>query len=450
MEIFNEINWEKSHIIKCNTRIQSYNEAPKQDSSEDDDNQEITVSELKQDIEPWLSSIFQSEHFSLLLGSGFTKAITNISETYSAGMTFTDKFRRYDAEIKNFAKATAKQMGREKENIEDIIRTALELKRGEEITKSNHVVKDLDEDINNILSKFIDNILKTEDDFNKQIEEDDNKSKEALRYLKSFLISFASRTASRERLNIFTTNYERFIEYGADYAGLLLIDRFLGKINPIFRSTKLELDYHYNPPGIRGEPRYVEGVIKYTKLHGSIDWNFQNNKIIKNQLPFGGNKEQKIEKPTDYFVIYPNSDKDIETSYYPYSELFRDFSSSVCRPNSAIVTYGYGFGDSHINRIISDMLTIPSTHLVIIAFDKYNEKNETFGEARERIKQFYENHNKSQISLFIGEHLGDIQNLVDNYLPKAAIDRLQEKAYNYKEKHYGPQKNDMNYGRQSS
>ncbi len=41
---------------------------------------------------------------------------------------------------------------------------------------------------------------------------------------------------------------------------------------PIFRSSRLNIDMHYNPPGIRGEPRYLEGVARFTKLHGSIDW----------------------------------------------------------------------------------------------------------------------------------------------------------------------------------
>ncbi len=34
-------------------------------------------------------------------------------------------------------------------------------------------------------------------------------------------MSFASRTATRDRLHIFTTNYDRIIEVGAELAGLL-------------------------------------------------------------------------------------------------------------------------------------------------------------------------------------------------------------------------------------
>ena len=63
------------------------------------------------------------------------------------------------------------------------------------------------------------------------------------------------------------------------------------------------------------------------------------------------------------------------------------------------------------------MLTIPSTHLVIISYDN----------ASGRIQKFYEKVNPAQITLIIGKHIGSIEPLVQNYLPKAAIDRIQER-----------------------
>lgn len=113
-------------------------------------------------------------------------------------------------------------------------------------------------------------------------------------------------------------------------------------------------------------------------------------------------------------MIYPNSAKDRETTSYPYVELFRDFAAAICRPNSTVVTYGYGFGDEHINRVLEDMLTIPSAHLVVIAYD------DPLG----RIMRTYEALGRhAQITLLIGNHFGDLKTLVDSYLPKPAIDR---------------------------
>lgn len=143
-------------------------------------------------------------------------------------------------------------------------------------------------------------------------------------------------------------------------------------------------------------------------------------------MPFGASDDhpEVPEKASDQLVIYPNSSKGIDTAYFPYAELFRDFASAVCRPNSILVTFGYGFGDSHINRIITDMLLIPSTHVVIISFDG----------AGGRIKNFVQNNNESQFTVLVGKHFGDLKTLVDEYLPKAAIDRLTEKAQGVRDK----------------
>jgi hypothetical protein len=184
--------------------------------------------------------------------------------------------------------------------------------------------------------------------------------------VRRFLSAFVHRAASRDRLHIFTTNYDRLLEHACDDLGVHMVDRFVGSLAPRFRSSRLELDLHYSPPGLRGEPRYLEGVVRLSKLHGSLDWKFRSNGSVERfALPLGA----PVPSPDANLVVYPNDTKDIETAQYPYTDLFRDFAAAMCRPNHVLVTYGYGFRDSHINRVIADMLTIPSTHLVIISFD---------------------------------------------------------------------------------
>jgi len=114
-------------------------------------------------------------------------------------------------------------------------------------------------------------------------------------------------------------------------------------------------------------------------------------------------------------LVYPNPAKDVETSEYPYAELFRDMASAIVRPNSVLVTYGYGFGDDHINRVIADMLTVPSTHLVAIMFSDTDNRLRNFLEASGR---------GSQVSILLGSHFGDLESLGHFYLPKPAIDRI--------------------------
>lgn len=381
---------------------------------------------LRPRIEPWLTALVQSEHLSLLIGSGLTRAVHGMASTESIAWMNDIQFSVLNDEITSEAKRLAKVAGRECGNFEDQIRVASELLRGLEImqnkgadgdSEDNEVLK-LRKELSCALVSFAASILRGELDL---FSSSDEKRELAFNYLVSFLTSFASRSGTRERLNLFTTNYDRYIEAGADAAGLRLIDRFVGTLVPVFRASRLDIDLHYNPPGIRGEPRYLEGVARFTKLHGSVDWADCNGAIRRFALPFGAQDIEPYLTASGLdgmdgrrLMVYPNSAKDRETAHYPYVELFRDLANAICRPNSTLVCYGYSFGDEHINRVIEDMLTIPSTHLVIIAYD------DPLG----RVMRTYENVGKpAQITLMVGNHLGDLRTLVDRYLPKSAIDR---------------------------
>lgn len=391
-----EINWDDENILWVANDVPEGLEDP-------------NPYRLRKIIEPWLTAIFQSEHLSLLLGTGITTGLV-----LEAGESPTSmdriKFDSCGNIIKSASDEAAVELDRGEANFEDDLRTAIELLKGLTISR-NDKADHLKEEIDSKLGQLVKSLLQNERSIL-----DSGKKDAVLNLLKSFLISFSSRTATRDRLHIFTTNYDRFIEHALDLSAIHVLDRFVGKLTPIMRMHQMELDYHYNPPGIRGEPRYVEGVVRYTKLHGSLDWKFNGNEIEKEPITFGS-VPNEINNPYETKVIYPNSAKGIDTAYFPYSELFRDFSSAICRPNSALITYGYGFGDSHINNIILDMMNIHSTHLVIISFDKANG----------RIEKFLGKCNMSQVTLMVGKHFGHIKTLVENYLPKSAIDRISNR-----------------------
>lgn len=380
--------------------------------------QEFGLKELCGRIEPWLTALFQSEHLSLLLGSGLTHAVHYLAANKPASGMGAVAISSYVDEISKAAGDTADKAGREKGNLEDQLRAANELLRGLEILGKSEEALRLREELRQTLAIFAKSILKNEagiaaaPDTNREL---------AFNTLVTFLMSFSSRTGSRDRLNIFTTNYDRLIEAGAELAGLHLLDRFLGNLMPIFRSSRLDLDMHYNPPGIRGEPRYLEGVARFTKLHGSVDWVETGKDIRRIGVPFGMESVDPFLKAPGLqgasvhkLMIYPNAAKDRETSDYPYVELFRDLAAGVCRPNSTLVTYGYSFGDEHINRVVRDMLTIPSTHLVVISRD------DPLGRI---MKTYKELGRPSQVSLLIGPALADLSTLTETFLPKAAIDK---------------------------
>lgn len=375
--------------------------------------------EHRKEIEPWLSAIFQSEHLSLLLGNGFTTAVANAAHGSAPSMNPVPLDGDLGDSVDRWAESTANEAGRGQANIEDQLRAALQLIGGLE------VIGDQRADawrwnVNDMLKDFEESVLNAERSIDDAIRTRTDPGLTARTLLESFLLSFASRAASRERLNAFTTNYDRLFEYGSDLVGLRLLDGFVGYLTPFFRASRLEVDMHYNPPGIRGEPRYLEGVVRFTKLHGSIDWNYEKTTLRRSPLPFAASPDHSalLSDRLNSLIIYPNSAKDRDTAYYPYAELFRDFSAAICKPNSTIVVYGYGFGDEHVNRVIRDMLTIPSTHLVVISYDSCSGRLERFLDAAGR---------DAQVSLLIGPHFADLEQLVHHYLPKPAIDTLSLK-----------------------
>ena len=388
------------------------NSLARENLPEDEDELDRFISTSRKHIEPWLSAVFQAEHLNLLVGSGFTTAIAIQANTTAAQMQTVPLGTEYDERITAHADAAARRMRRGDANIEDQFRSALAVLDGLRVIDPTSAAT-LQSALDVRLRNFMLSVLETERNISTESDAKDT----AIAILQSFLLSFASRTASRERLHIFTTNYDRLLEYGSDLAGLRVIDRFVGALNPVFRSSRIEVDVHYNPPGIRGEPRFMEGVVRLTKLHGSLDWQYDLHarSIRRLGIPFGAGSDHSDlpSNPIDSAMIYPNPAKDVETVFFPYAELFRDMAAAFCRPNAVVVTYGYGFGDDHINRVLLDMLTVPSTHIVVIAY-----------KLDERLKYFCERTRQAQVTLLLGPHFADIKNLVNYYLPKPALDYI--------------------------
>lgn len=274
------MNW-KNHCFRVGRHSESHDSLP-----HEDDKLASIISDSRKRIEPWLSAVFQSEHLNLLLGSGLTVAIAQAAGSGATNMAKIKFGTTFDPAIDGHAEAGARAMNRGAANIEDQFRSALAVLDGLMVINPKEAEK-LKIALNRQLSAFLASLLKTERDIASGKDVLSREKAKAL--LQSFLLSFASRAASRERLHVFTSNYDRLIEHGCDLAGLRIIDRFVGALNPVFRASRVEVDVHYNPPGIRGEPRFMEGVIRYTKLHGSLDWFFQKEErqIHRKGISFG-------------------------------------------------------------------------------------------------------------------------------------------------------------------
>ncbi len=162
MEFFG-IDWNEKHILKTNTKLVCTSDIG-----------EINAEELKKEVEPWLSAIFQSEHLSLLIGTGLTSAVSFTAGVIPQEMSRLALENGLSAKIKAKADETAQKMNRGEANIEDDIRIALELINGLKILDDGRHT-DLETELNTKLLAFIKSILKTERDFISKLKTDDEK-----------------------------------------------------------------------------------------------------------------------------------------------------------------------------------------------------------------------------------------------------------------------------------
>jgi hypothetical protein len=380
-------------------------------------------------IEPYLAALLQVEHLNLLVGSGLTTGLADLADfkdgaDMSAHLLLADSVTSDTLETS--AATSAGRAGRGDPNIEDRLRVAIAAAQGLSYIGDERSA-DIETAVDTAVEKLRTSVTATEVALAMAVDSAVAGSMTLRGLLITFLGSFAGRTPTRDRLHVFTTNYDRIIEWGAELGGLRVVDRFVGSLEPVFRSSRLEIDYHYSPPGTVRDPRHLDGVFRLTKLHGSLDWKWDatTRRVVRTPLPFGATSTTS---PGE-LLIFPNAAKDVETTFHPYADLFRDFSAALCRPHTALITYGYSFGDDHINRVIKDMLTIPSTHLLVISYD------DTTG----RIQRFAEDHRRlGQISLMIGPTMAGLPGLIGRWLPWPSAEfLLQRRAQIHRERSPG-------------
>ena len=178
---------------------------------------------LRKEIEPWLTSLFQSEHLSLLAGTGLTTAI-HYRVTGKSPDGFSNRtYAVFDKQIQAEAKRSAKETGRGEPNPEDQLRSALRLAEGlnilvdgadsDSLKSLKAELATLNTDIDAAIRSLIEGILGLECGVISQSEQ----REDALLILVSFLMSFASRTGTRDRLHVFTTNYDRLSNLGRNW-----------------------------------------------------------------------------------------------------------------------------------------------------------------------------------------------------------------------------------------
>ena len=252
-------------------------------------------------------------------------------------------------------------------------------------------------------------------------------------YHKSLLTSLLQRPLNLRRANIFTLNYDLAFEYACDELGIEYINGFVGFNERNFRPEVYNYDFFFPGDTTEGKVRRIERVIKYYKLHGSLNWVYKNQN--KNN-PYGLYEipielvRMKLTNETNNLgdiMIYPTSSKKEYTLNFPYSELFRKFADRLQQPEAVLFVVGYSFYDEHVNDIIYQALANPSFTLIIVDFNG----TQSGGEIK-RLNDLKD----PRIIICQGEELGDFKYFSKELLPTMDQEDTRAKVMSSIEKLY--------------
>lgn len=121
-------------------------------------NNSIDYFRIRKKVEPWLTALFQSEHLSLLVGTGLSIALGGKTDLMTS--LLADNKDEIFQKVKKYAEEEAKNIDRGNANIEDEFRVLLKLIDGLKIQNSDDAKKIEDFTINslkNFISKIIEN-----------------------------------------------------------------------------------------------------------------------------------------------------------------------------------------------------------------------------------------------------------------------------------------------------
>lgn len=244
-------------------------------------------------------------------------------------------------------------------NIEGFL-TYLQQKINVERNEDNN--KNLEAIFNSVKNQFVTSIPRYLND--------EYEGKVADIYTKFYNNIFEKRQYESNKLNIFTTNYDLFNEIALERNSINYSTGFTNNLTSKFNVNQFNyrLVDERNRYKDKWQPTTKEANLY--KLHGSINWIEKENEIIQ------------TDEVNENVIIYPTILKHQETAQTPYSELFRELSIQLQRPNSTLVTFGYSFGDDHINNIIFQNLA--NRDFTLIAFgdieeNKFNIIQERYG-----------------------------------------------------------------------
>lgn len=200
------------------------------------------------------------------------------------------------------------------------------------------------------------------------------------RFIHAFVDIISARHSSvlHKILNIFTTNYDNLIETALEDKHVDYFDGFTGKIHSVF-STNNYGKIVSKQSAINNKTSELVSV-NLIKLHGSLYWYQNNDKIVFKDFKNRINELEKIKGNCKSFVDYyekeflivnPNEEKyNLTVLNSTYYDQIRLLSNELDKNNTLLITFGFSFNDEHLKAIIDRALENPTLSLIIFAYDE--------------------------------------------------------------------------------
>ena len=159
----------------------------------------------------------------------------------------------------------------------------------------------------------------------------------------AFINTVSHLVKTPSKLNIVTTNYDTLIEDAAESIKYTVIDGFSFSHRPYFDSDMFEWNMIKDVDNVKtNELENKKNIINLLKLHGSLTWE---------RDKFGIMRKEKAEV-NNPIMVFPSSNKYMQSYQDPYFELFTKFQELLKRPNTLLITSGFSFADNHISQMI--------------------------------------------------------------------------------------------------
>ena len=229
-----------------------------------------------------------------------------------------------------------------------------------------------DEEANNLLSdkvkevskKVIEDISSSNDEGN--IKAVLKRYSEFIKVILQLLYHANSRQVTKN-INIFTTNYDLFIEKSLDelmkYESFVFNDGSNGYFNRILDSANYNKSVAYR--GLNDSYLNELPTLSLIKPHGSMNWEREqeDNILIRQSV---------VENPV---VVKPTGLEGQETFLNNhFHDMLRVFQLELDKPQSILVVIGFSFQDKHIAKMLNRSLKNPELNVFIFCYSESDKQ----------------------------------------------------------------------------